>query len=110
MDENRPVDERYVPGPTVWCDAETATVDDILSVIAMRRSEANSRERSAIQTTASAPPVAVPVAGALPARLVVRRAPHKKRDREPPPVIAAMPVETSPLFPGAADSEDPFGL
>ena len=111
MDENRPVDEGYVPGPTVWCDAETATVDDILSVIAMRRSEANSRGRSAIQTTASAPPVAVPVAGALPARLVVRRAPHRRnRDREPPPVITEMPVETSPLFPGAGDSDDPFGL
>jgi subtilisin family serine protease len=110
MDETHSADESYVPYPGVSLDPETATVAEILSVIATR-SEANSREGSAIPTTPSASARVVPVASTLPARLVVRRASAgRMRDGEPPEIVAAMRLASSPLFPGAADSEDPFGL
>jgi hypothetical protein len=90
---------------------EAVGVDEILSAIAARRSAASGREPTAEPTTAAGRAAIVPDASALPARLVVQRAPASgMRDVEPPGVIAAMGLATSPLFPGAAGSEDPFGL
>jgi hypothetical protein len=90
---------------------EAAGVDEILSVIVARQSGASGREPTAEATTAAGRAAIVPDASALPARLVVQRAPaSRKRDVEPPGIVAAMRLATSPLFPGAAGSEDPFGL